>query len=51
MPGSGVLFAMLPPGFAEVVHSVAVNAEEVTVAKADSSFEGLRGQIEAGPMP
>ena len=35
------------PGFAEVVHSVAVNAEEVTVAKADSSFEGLRGQIQA----
>ena len=30
-----------------MVHSVAVNAEEVTVAKADSSFEGLRGQIEA----
>ena len=35
------------PGFAEVVHSVAVNAEEVTVAKADSSFEGLKGQIQA----
>jgi hypothetical protein len=30
-----------------VVHSVAVNAEEVTVAKADSSLERLRGQIQA----
>lgn len=43
-PDSGL--ADLYRGFAEVVHSVAVNAEEVTVAKADSSFEGLKGQIQ-----
>lgn len=43
-PDSGL--AELYRGFAEVVRSVAANAEEVTVAKADSSFEGLRGQIE-----
>eukprot|EP00438_Fugacium_kawagutii_P033029 Skav220872 [mRNA] locus=scaffold1331:190340:196791:+ [translate_table: standard] len=38
--------AQLYRGFAAVVHSVTVNAEQVTVAKADGSFEALRVQIQ-----
>lgn len=33
-------------GFASVVHAVTVNAQQVTVAQADSSFEALRVQIQ-----